>query len=169
MRRAAFVGFPSPADGRSAAGAPGKLVSLAKRDPAAYKRQARREFFDRRRKNRAFQHPDRGGGINWKPTSKSKAWTNPCDSAMTLERTRTITLPPPPSPCGPLGTGGSDYGNLKLSRYVLAQNRRCGYNFGDDKLDPRKSAEAASDQAVTSNAAVFTTGAGMQKQEKFFV
>jgi hypothetical protein len=114
-------------------------------------------------------HPDRGGGKNRKPTSKSKAWTNPCDSAMTLERTRTITLPPPPSPCGPLGTGGSDYGNLKLSRHVLAQSRRCGYNFGDDKLDPRKSAEAASDQAVTSNAAVFTTGAGMQKQEKFFV
>ena len=39
-------------------------------------------------------HPDRGGGINRKPTSKSKAWTNPCDSAMTLERTRTIPLPP---------------------------------------------------------------------------
>src|ERR1700722_9408924 len=54
LRRAAFVGFPSPADGRSAAGAPGKLVSLAKRDPAAYKRQARRELFDKRRKNRIF-------------------------------------------------------------------------------------------------------------------
>jgi len=36
-------------------------------------------------------------------------------------------------------------------------------------LTRAKSAEAASDQAVTSNAAVFTTGAGMQKQEKFFV
>jgi hypothetical protein len=57
----------------------GKLVSLAKRDPAAYKRQARRELFDRRRKNRIFPHPDRGGGINRKPTSKSKAWTNPCE------------------------------------------------------------------------------------------